>query len=74
MADPVRVDWNRSPVSIHHNSIEALQSLLLHLLEQHGITKHSIAMPDREEGGFVAFLYQVCDPAWIVEWQQQMEE
>jgi hypothetical protein len=31
-------------------------------------------MPDREEGGFVAFLYQVCDPAWIVEWQQQMEE
>jgi hypothetical protein len=31
-------------------------------------------MPDRVEGGFVAFLYQVCDPTWIVEWQQQMEE
>ena len=60
-------------MSIHHNSIEVLQSLLLYLREQHGITKHSIAMPDREEGGFVAFLYQVCDPAWIVEWQQ-MEE
>ena len=74
MSDPVRVDWNRSPVSIHHDSSEALDSLLNYLGEQHGITKRSISMPDRVEGGYVAFLYQACDPAWIIEWQHQREE
>jgi len=28
-------------------------------------------MPDRNQGGFVAFIYQVFDPHWIIMWDEK---
>jgi hypothetical protein len=28
-------------------------------------------MPDRDKGGFVAFIYQVFDPLWITTWDEK---
>ena len=69
MLPPVRMDWSRNPVSIHHDSADVLTSLLNHLRDYHGLIKRSIPMQDRENGGFVAFLYQSCDPEWVLEWE-----
>ena len=70
MLSPVRVDWDRRPVSLHHDDLETLEKLIEYLSSQHGVKRHSIVMPDRTEGGFVAFLYQACDPNWIISWQE----
>ena len=59
------VDWDRQPVSVHSESSEHLEALILHLRQQHNVRKRSLVMPDREEGGFLFFLYQPCDPRWI---------
>ena len=64
---PVRVNWDRTPVSVHHDSKDILESLVTHLRNNHGIRKRSLVMPDREEGGFLFFLYQPCNPSWILE-------
>ena len=59
------VDWERQPVSVHSESSEHLEALILHLRQQHNVRKRSLVMPDREQGGFLFFLYQSCDPRWI---------
>jgi len=41
---------------------------MMHLRNVHNVRKRSIIMPDREEGGFLFFIYQVCDPRWIAEY------
>jgi len=68
---PVRVNWDRTPVSVHHDSKNVLESLISHLRNVHGIRKRSLVMADREEGGFLFFLYQPCNPRWILEFNPQ---
>lgn len=70
----LRVHWQRTPVSVHHPSKDILESLILYLRNIHGVRKRSIVMPDREQGGFLFFIYQPCDPRWINSWQQTFEE
>ena len=70
MSRPVRVDWDRRPVSLHHDNPKTLENLIEYLSSEHGVKRHSIVMQDRAEGGFVAFLYQACDPSWIISWQK----
>ena len=62
MAQDIRVDWTQDPVSLHARSADVLNQLFAHLREQHGLKKRSVPMPDRENGGFVAFLYAPIDP------------
>jgi len=31
-------------------------------------------MEDREEGGYLFFLYQICDPRWIVDYFESKKE
>ncbi len=70
----VRVYWKRTPVSVHHPNRDVLESLILHLRNNHGIRKRSIVMPDIDEGGFLFFIYQPCDPRWIMAWQESYQE
>lgn len=58
----IRVDWTQDPVSLHAELAEELDRLFAHLKRHHGLRKRSIPMPDRENGGFVAFLYAPIDP------------
>ncbi|GIR00168.1 MAG: hypothetical protein CM15mP8_3650 [Methanobacteriota archaeon] len=67
---PVRIDWNRQPVSIHSENRQELEELIQFLKAKHSIRKRSIIMQDRENGGFLFFIYQPCDPRWIVEFYQ----
>ena len=67
----VLIKWDRTPVSIHHSSKSVIDSCLEHLRARHGVTKRSISMPDRHEGGFLAFIYQVFDPKWIISWDEK---
>ncbi|MEJ6563668.1 MAG: hypothetical protein QNL85_08210 [Euryarchaeota archaeon] len=67
----LRVKWDRTPVSIHHDNKLVLEGLILHLRNKHGLRRRSIVMEDREEGpGFLFFLYQPCDPRWITEFDE----
>ena len=68
---PVRIDWNRQPVSIHSDNRQELEELIQFLKAKHSIRKRSIIMHDRENGGFLFFIYQPCDPRWIVEFYQR---
>ncbi|MEC8541067.1 MAG: hypothetical protein VXY53_04430 [Candidatus Thermoplasmatota archaeon] len=68
---PVRIDWNRQPVSIHSDNRQELDELIQYLKKKHSIRKRSIIMQDRENGGFLFFIYQPCDPRWIVEFYQR---
>jgi hypothetical protein len=61
----LRVDWERQPVSVHSEDAALLERLILFLRNQHNVKKRSIVMPDREVGGFLFFIYQICDPRWI---------
>ena len=70
----VRVHWQRTPVSVHHQHSEPLESLILYLRNNHDVRKRSIVMSDREEGGFLFFLYQACDPRWIALWNESYQE
>lgn len=63
----MRVDWDRTHVSVHHSEKEVLEFLILHLRNKYGIRKRSLVMQDREAGGFLFFLYQPCNPKWILE-------
>jgi hypothetical protein len=62
----IRVDWDRQPVSVHSDNAAVLERLILFLRNQHNVKKRSLVMPNREEGGYVFFISQVCDPRWIV--------
>ena len=53
---PVRIDWNRQPVSIHSEDRQELEELIQFLKAKHSIRKRSIIMQDRENGGFL-FLF-----------------
>ena len=64
----VLINWDRIPVSIHHPNKKVLDACLQHLRNQHNLRKRSISMPDRAQGGFIAFIYQVFDPSWIIDW------
>ena len=68
---PVRIDWNRQPVSIHCEHRQELEELIQFLKAKHSIRKRSIIMQDRENGGFLFFIYQPCDPRWIVEFYER---
>ncbi len=68
---PVRIDWNRQPVSIHSDNRQELDELIQYLKKKYSIRKRSIIMQDRENGGFLFFIYQPCDPRWIVEFYQR---
>lgn len=67
----IRVDWDRQPVSVHADDAQVLERLILHLRNQHNLKKRSIVMDDRENGGHLFFIYQVCDPRWILEFIEQ---
>ena len=67
---PVRVNWDRTPVSVHHDNRDFLEHLILHLRNKFGVRKRSLVMEDREEGGFLFFLYQPCNPSWILEFRE----
>ena len=67
----VRVDWDRQPVSIHSEDKFELEQLIVFLKNKHSIRKRSIVMADKESGGFLFFVYQPCDPRWIVEFYQR---
>ena len=64
---PVRIDWDRHPVSIHSEDKSELEDLIEYLKTKHSIRKRSIIMDDRESGGFLFFVYQPFDPRWIVQ-------
>jgi len=66
----VRVNWDRTPVSVHHEERDVLEELILHLRNSFGVRKRSLVMVDREEGGFLFFLYQPCNPRWILEYEE----
>ena len=71
----LRVNWDRTPVSVHHQSKSVLEALILHLRTKHGLRKRSIVMEDREEGsGHLFFLYQACDPRWIASFDVKSSE
>jgi len=56
------VNWEHDPISVHHEDPAVLESVIRRL-EQQGVTKHSIVMPDRSAGGFLFFIYQMVTPA-----------
>lgn len=70
----VRVNWDRTPVSVHHDDESLLNALILHLRNKHGVRKRSLVMKDRDEGGFLFFIYQACDPRWILEFDSNSME
>ena len=73
MTHHIRVDWTQDPVSLHADSADDLNRLFALLREQRGLKKRSIPMPDRENGGFVAFLYAPIDPRVLAAAIQEVE-
>ena len=53
----ISVDWVRIPINVRSEKLEELKKLLEYLNKK-GLKKHSIIMPDREEGGFIFFIYE----------------
>ncbi len=68
----VRVNWDRTPVSVHHEQQDVLEALILHLRNSFGVRKRSLVMKDRDEGGYLFFIYQPCNPRWILEFKEPM--
>ena len=66
----MRVNWDRNPVSVHHENKDVLEALILYLRNKFEIRKRSLVMEDREEGGFLFFLYEPCNPRWILEYEE----
>jgi len=71
---PIWVDWKRTPVSVHGPEQDELEQLILHLRNTHNVRRRSLVMQDRENGGFLFFIYQSCNPLWIAEYLQKEEE
>ena len=55
-------------MSVHGDDREELELLIQHLKAKHNLRKRSLVMHDRENGGFLFFLYQSCDPRWILDY------
>ena len=68
----VRVNWDRTPVSVHHDQGDVLEALILHLRNKFGVRKRSLVMKDRDEGGYLFFIYQPCNPRWILEFEEMI--
>lgn len=67
MADtPVVLDGSCNPPVLRHSDGEYLGRVMEGLSER-GYKRCSIVMPDREAGGFIAFLYQPIPPDVIPE-------
>ena len=64
---PVRIDWDRHPVSVHSENKDELEQLIDFLKNKYSVRKRSLVMDDRENGGYLFFIYQPCDPRWIAE-------
>ena len=62
------------PVSVHGDDREELESLINYLKHQHNLRKRKLVKDDREDGGSIFFIYQVCDPRWIASFFESMEE
>ncbi len=69
---PLRVNGDLTPVSVHHDNQDVLEELILHLRNTFGVRKRSLVMKDRDEGGYLFFIYQPCNPRWILEFEQLM--
>ena len=69
---PIQVDWDRNPISIRCEDKSKL-SILLIFLKEKGIKKHSIIMPDRENGGFLFFVYGKLEKSIIEKWNSEGE-
>jgi hypothetical protein len=63
----VHVSWESDPVSLHAEEATTLNRLFALLREHLNIRKRSIPMPDRERGGYIAFLYEPVDPRRLAE-------
>ncbi len=63
----VRIDWDRHPVSVHSDVKDELERLIVFLKNKYSVRKRSLVMEDRENGGYLFFIYQPCDPRWIAE-------
>ena len=63
----VRIDWDRHPVSVHSDFKDELERLIVFLKNKYSVRKRSLVMEDRENGGYLFFIYQPCDPRWIAE-------
>ena len=59
---PVRIDWNRQPVSIHSEDRQELEELIQFLKAKHSIRKRSIIMQDRENSGIFYFYLPTMRP------------
>ncbi len=69
----IRVDWTQDPVSVHADEASSLERLFASLREQVGLKKRSIPMPDRENGGFIAFIYAPIDPRVLAKVIKEVE-
>ena len=54
---PIQVDWGTVPISIKCPIKDELIQFLS-FLNNNGLKKHSIIMPDRESGGFTFLIYE----------------
>ena len=58
-------------IGVSFGSFDELEELILFLKHKYSIKKRSIVMTDRESGGYLFFIYQPCDPRWIMEFYKR---
>ena len=63
---PVVLDGSCDPPVLRHSDADHLRSVMKGLGES-GYKRCSIVMPDRDGGGFIAFLYQPIPPGIVPE-------
>ena len=71
-ATSVVLDGSCDPPVLRHSDAEYLGSVMASLRNR-GYKRCSIVMPDREIGGFIAFLYQSIPPNVIVEAEAELD-
>ncbi len=69
---PINVDWGRIPISIRSDNNSELVKFLKNL-NKNGLKKHSIIMPDRENGGFIFFIYEHMEESILKKWIEKGE-
>ena len=67
---PIDVDWGRIPISIR-SEVNSELSQFLNYLKKKGLKKHSIIMPDREQGGFIFFIYEKIEENTLEKWNKE---
>ena len=68
----IQIDWARNPISVKSQVRSELDDFL-NFLNELGIRKHSIIMPDRETKGHILFIYQKVDEEIIEKWKKGRE-